>query len=94
MAESSSHNPSSPKITPKEEPGKRNSKKELSSSYVEATDGIDHLVFSFFHLHSESASGHNASADSTAKADPGLSAPNDSISAQHGTNEESRAMKF
>ncbi|GJT77992.1 hypothetical protein Tco_1044717 [Tanacetum coccineum] len=63
--------------------GKRNSKKELSSSYVEATNG-------FFHLHSESASGHDASADSTAKADPGLSAPNDSISAQHDQSKSAR----
>ncbi|GKF96703.1 hypothetical protein Tco_0292524, partial [Tanacetum coccineum] len=35
----------------------------------------------FFHLHFESASGHDASADSTAEADPGLSAPNDFIHA-------------
>ncbi|GKE36484.1 hypothetical protein Tco_1459889, partial [Tanacetum coccineum] len=35
-----------------------------------------------FHLHSKSASGHDASADSTAEADPGLSAPNDSIPLQ------------
>nr|GEX64530.1 reverse transcriptase domain-containing protein [Tanacetum cinerariifolium] len=35
---------------------------------------------SFFHFHSESALGHDASADSTVEADPGLSAPNDSIS--------------
>ncbi|GKD32682.1 hypothetical protein Tco_1248191 [Tanacetum coccineum] len=34
----------------------------------------------FFHLHSESASGHDASADSIAEADPGISAPKDSIS--------------
>ncbi|GKD48406.1 hypothetical protein Tco_1277382, partial [Tanacetum coccineum] len=33
----------------------------------------------FFHLHSEFASGHDASANSTAEADLGLSAPNDSI---------------
>ncbi|GJV04698.1 hypothetical protein Tco_1338267, partial [Tanacetum coccineum] len=35
-------------------------------------------------LHSESTLGHDASADSTAKADPGKSAPNDSISQQQG----------
>ncbi|GJY88427.1 hypothetical protein Tco_0503055 [Tanacetum coccineum] len=34
---------------------------------------------SFLHLHSESASGHDASADSTAEADPGIYAPKDSI---------------
>nr|GFA26902.1 hypothetical protein [Tanacetum cinerariifolium] len=33
-----------------------------------------------FHLHSESLSGHDALADSTAEADPGISAPKDSIS--------------
>ncbi|GKE45183.1 hypothetical protein Tco_1472467, partial [Tanacetum coccineum] len=37
---------------------------------------------SFFHLHSESASRRDASADSTAKADPENSALNDSIPAQ------------
>nr|GEV77808.1 hypothetical protein [Tanacetum cinerariifolium] len=37
---------------------------------------------SFFYLHSEFASIHDASADSTFEADPGLSAPNDSIHAQ------------
>nr|GEZ58507.1 putative reverse transcriptase domain-containing protein [Tanacetum cinerariifolium] len=40
----------------------------------------DYSVSSFFHLHSESASGHDASADFTTEADPRLSAPNDSIS--------------
>ncbi|GKC26828.1 hypothetical protein Tco_1034122 [Tanacetum coccineum] len=39
---------------------------------------LPHLCF--FHLHSESTSGHDDSADSIAEADPGLSAPNDSIS--------------
>ncbi|GJS43611.1 hypothetical protein Tco_0568654 [Tanacetum coccineum] len=43
---------------------------------------------SFFYLHYESASGHDASADSTAEVDPGLSALNDSISAQHDESEE------
>ncbi|GJV16203.1 hypothetical protein Tco_1361526 [Tanacetum coccineum] len=38
----------------------------------------------FFHLHSESASGHDALTDYTAEADPGLSAPNDSIPSQQG----------
>ncbi|GJY18263.1 hypothetical protein Tco_0389754 [Tanacetum coccineum] len=40
---------------------------------------ILHLPLYFFHLHSESASGHDALTDSTAEADPGSSAPNDSI---------------
>ncbi|GJU87534.1 retrovirus-related pol polyprotein from transposon TNT 1-94 [Tanacetum coccineum] len=39
-------------------------------------------LFSFFHLHSESASGHDASANSTDEAYPRLYAPNDSIPAQ------------
>ncbi|GJU31287.1 putative reverse transcriptase domain-containing protein [Tanacetum coccineum] len=37
-------------------------------------------LLSFFHLHSESASGHDASADSTTEVDLGISAPKDSIS--------------
>ncbi|GJY36773.1 hypothetical protein Tco_0422151 [Tanacetum coccineum] len=41
--------------------------------------GEMHKEAHFFHLHFESASGHNASTDSTVEADPGLSAPNDSI---------------
>ncbi|GJZ24134.1 hypothetical protein Tco_0561593 [Tanacetum coccineum] len=41
----------------------------------------DHM--NFFHLHSESTSGHDASADSTVEVDPRLSAPNDSISSEH-----------
>ncbi|GJV83989.1 hypothetical protein Tco_1523887 [Tanacetum coccineum] len=49
------------------------------------------VLFNFFHLHSESASGYDALADSTAEVDPGLSNPNDSIPSQQGTNEESRA---
>ncbi|GKE92057.1 hypothetical protein Tco_1573152, partial [Tanacetum coccineum] len=36
----------------------------------------------FFHFHSKSASGCDASVDSTAKVDPRLSAPNDSIPSQ------------
>ncbi|GKD41804.1 hypothetical protein Tco_1262011 [Tanacetum coccineum] len=39
-----------------------------------------HQAAAFFILHSESASGHDASADSTAEVDPGISAPKDSIS--------------
>ncbi|GJW36181.1 hypothetical protein Tco_0059101 [Tanacetum coccineum] len=40
------------------------------------------IFLASFIIHSESASGYDASADSTAKADPGLSAPNDSIPQQ------------
>ncbi|GKD37254.1 hypothetical protein Tco_1257461 [Tanacetum coccineum] len=49
------------------------------------------VLFSFFHLHYEFASRHDALVDSIAEADPGLSAPNNSIPSQQGTNEESRA---
>ncbi|GJU48504.1 hypothetical protein Tco_1218059 [Tanacetum coccineum] len=42
----------------------------------------------FFHLHSESASGHDASANFTDEAYPGLYAPNDSIPAQQDKSEE------
>ncbi|GJV71366.1 hypothetical protein Tco_1491361 [Tanacetum coccineum] len=37
------------------------------------------LRWSFFHFHSESASGCDSLADPTTKVDPGISAPNDSI---------------
>nr|GFA07147.1 hypothetical protein [Tanacetum cinerariifolium] len=43
---------------------------------------------SFFYLHSESASRRDASTDSTTKADPGNSAPNDSMPAQQDESEE------
>ncbi|GJU95293.1 hypothetical protein Tco_1320049, partial [Tanacetum coccineum] len=45
----------------------------------------------FFHLNSEFAPGYDASTDSTTKVDPGLSALNDSITSQQGTNEDFRA---
>ncbi|GJV37267.1 reverse transcriptase domain-containing protein [Tanacetum coccineum] len=47
---------------------------------------------SFFHLHSESASGHDASVDSTTEADPGLSASNYSIPTQQGMDEEPKPI--
>ncbi|GJU28185.1 hypothetical protein Tco_1166806 [Tanacetum coccineum] len=145
MAESSSHNPSSPKITLKEEPVTLD-KPESPNPFLPAdqieftferfpspptmksptqhkeylcefwytaktlddskiwvstpTSGIrgnigysgeigakgtlkkSFLPPSFFHLHSESASGHDALANSTAEADPGLFAPNNSIPTQ------------
>nr|GEY81250.1 retrovirus-related Pol polyprotein from transposon TNT 1-94 [Tanacetum cinerariifolium] len=46
---------------------------------------------SFFYFHSESASGCDALAEFTTKANPRKSAPNDSIPLQQGTNEESRS---
>ncbi|GJZ09734.1 hypothetical protein Tco_0544017 [Tanacetum coccineum] len=52
---------------------------QLSSDRTKsAGDGLK--TSTSFILHSESASGHDALADSTAEVDPGLSAPNDSIS--------------
>ncbi|GJR42225.1 hypothetical protein Tco_1310328 [Tanacetum coccineum] len=44
--------------------------------------------------HPQLSSGHDASADSTTEANPGLSAPIDSIPLQQGRNEESRADKI
>nr|GEW85828.1 hypothetical protein [Tanacetum cinerariifolium] len=51
---------------------------QLSSSML-AFNLNEHIYSASFIIHSESASGYDALADSTAKADPGLSAPNDSI---------------
>ncbi|GKB51624.1 retrovirus-related pol polyprotein from transposon TNT 1-94 [Tanacetum coccineum] len=57
-----------------------NQKKKLSLVRPRTkAQAILHLPLYFFHLHYESASGHDALADSTNEADPGLSAPNDSI---------------
>ncbi|GJW75277.1 hypothetical protein Tco_0134647 [Tanacetum coccineum] len=52
------------------------------------------LFIQLLHLHSVSASGHDASADSTAEVDHGNYAPNNSIPTQQGTNEESRANEI
>ncbi|GKD36754.1 hypothetical protein Tco_1256961, partial [Tanacetum coccineum] len=133
MVESSSHNPSSPKITPKEDPVTLNNLESpnpflptdqvefsfdetflttnnevallylshLNSEYFKIvsyfiskcclkeaftrapTQYKEYLCeFCFFHLHSESASGHDASVDSTAEADLRNSALNNSIPAQ------------
>ncbi|GJY16462.1 retrovirus-related pol polyprotein from transposon TNT 1-94, partial [Tanacetum coccineum] len=45
---------------------------------------------SFFHLHSESASGHDASAHFTAEVDSGISAPNDFIPSQQDQTKSAR----
>nr|GFB44763.1 hypothetical protein [Tanacetum cinerariifolium] len=45
-------------------------------------------------LSSDSASGHDASANSTAEADPGLSAPNDFIPSQQGMDEGPKNIKL
>ncbi|GJS45156.1 hypothetical protein Tco_0595277 [Tanacetum coccineum] len=47
-----------------------------------------------FIIHSESASGHDVSADFTAEADPGLSAPNDSIPPQQGMDEGTKNTSY
>ncbi|GJY78393.1 hypothetical protein Tco_0484194, partial [Tanacetum coccineum] len=52
-------------------------------------------IFSaFFIIHSESASGHDVSTDFTAEADPGLSAPNDSIPPQQGMDEGTKKTSY
>ncbi|GKD11518.1 hypothetical protein Tco_1195925, partial [Tanacetum coccineum] len=45
-------------------------------------------------LHSESASGHDASATSTAEADPGKTNPNDSVSQQQGIVKGTKTISF
>ncbi|GKB81065.1 hypothetical protein Tco_0947960 [Tanacetum coccineum] len=52
------------------------------------------IYSSSFIVHSESASGYDASADSTAEADPGLSAPSDFIPQQQGMNEGTKITSF
>ncbi|GKA93765.1 hypothetical protein Tco_0815751 [Tanacetum coccineum] len=47
-----------------------------------------------FIIHSESASGHDVSADFTAEADPGLSAPNDSIPPQQGMDKGTKNTSY
>ncbi|GJT28010.1 hypothetical protein Tco_0908285, partial [Tanacetum coccineum] len=44
--------------------------------------------------HPQLSSGHDASADSTAEADPGISAPNDSISQKQGMDEGTKNYSF
>nr|GEW28576.1 hypothetical protein [Tanacetum cinerariifolium] len=57
------------------------SKNEASKTKTEQLEKEPH----FFHLHSEFASRHDASVDSTTEADPRLSVPNDSIPSQQDT---------
>nr|GEU93892.1 hypothetical protein [Tanacetum cinerariifolium] len=54
---------------------------------------IEPILFIFFYLHSES-SRHDASVDYTAEADPGLSAPNDSIPSQQDLLKDTRSAFF
>ncbi|GKC31907.1 hypothetical protein Tco_1039201 [Tanacetum coccineum] len=51
-------------------------------------------VFTSFIVHSESASRCDASVDSTAEADPGLFAPNNSIPQQQGMDERTKNTSF
>ncbi|GJU23558.1 hypothetical protein Tco_1156900 [Tanacetum coccineum] len=61
----------------------------------QATSGPTSLwVTTSFIVHSESASGCDASADSIAEADPGLFAPNDSIPQQQGMDEGTKNTSF
>ncbi|GJT79691.1 hypothetical protein Tco_1054033, partial [Tanacetum coccineum] len=52
------------------------------------------IFLASFIIHSESASGCDALADSTAEADPGLSAPNDSIPQQQGMDKGTKNTSF
>ncbi|GJY31247.1 hypothetical protein Tco_0414742 [Tanacetum coccineum] len=52
------------------------------------------IFLASFIIHSESASGCDASADSTAKADPGLSTPNDSIPQQQGMDKGTKNTSY
>ncbi|GJV70734.1 retrovirus-related pol polyprotein from transposon TNT 1-94 [Tanacetum coccineum] len=72
-----------------------NQKKKLSSFRPRTkAQSILHLPHQcFFHLHSESASGYDALADSITKVDPGLSTPNDSIPSQKDGSEEEEVSK-
>ncbi|GKB48856.1 hypothetical protein Tco_0899609 [Tanacetum coccineum] len=54
----------------------------------------DQQATASFIVYSESASGCDASVDSIAEADPGLSAPNDSIPQQQGMNERTKNTLF
>ncbi|GKA50347.1 hypothetical protein Tco_0743420 [Tanacetum coccineum] len=59
------------------------------------TFNLNKIMFSAsFIIHSKSASGCDALADSTAEADPGLSAPNDSIPQQQGMDEGTKKTSF
>ncbi|GJS84500.1 pleiotropic drug resistance protein 1-like protein [Tanacetum coccineum] len=66
---------------------------QLSSGM--STLNLNKPIFSAsFILHFESALGHDASPDSTAEVDPGLSVPNDSIPPQQGMDEGTKNMSY
>nr|GEU87233.1 hypothetical protein [Tanacetum cinerariifolium] len=52
------------------------------------------IFFASFIIHSEAASGDDVSTDFTAEADPGLSAPNDSIPSQQGMDEGTKNTSY
>ncbi|GJW52976.1 hypothetical protein Tco_0097061 [Tanacetum coccineum] len=73
--------------------GEERSNPQLSSDM--SAFNINEPIFSaYFIIHSESALGYDALADSTAKADHGLFAPNDSIPQQQGMDEENKNTSF
>ncbi|GJT76867.1 hypothetical protein Tco_1043592 [Tanacetum coccineum] len=66
---------------------------QLSSSM--SALNLNKPIFSAsFIIHSESASGHDVSANFIAEADPGLSAPNDSIPPQQGMDKGTKNTSF
>nr|GEU38286.1 KRAB-A domain-containing protein 2-like [Tanacetum cinerariifolium] len=109
--DSSSQNPSSPEITPKEEPVTLD-KLESPNPFLHVSQGTvgrlwqkelsKRVLFllaggptslgatSKDEAHPQLSSGHDASADSTAEADPGNSAPNDSIPSQQDQTKSAR----
>ncbi|GKA61033.1 hypothetical protein Tco_0760440 [Tanacetum coccineum] len=68
-------------------------KKPLTSSKQPYVSSKEATKASFI-IHSESASGCDASADSIAEADPRLSAPNDSIPQQQGMDEGTKNTSY
>ncbi|GJY70088.1 hypothetical protein Tco_0473070 [Tanacetum coccineum] len=66
----------------------------LSKFVVTKASTTKHVYSTSTILHSEYASGHDALADSTAEADPGKSAPNDSVSQQQGIEKGTQNYLF
>nr|GEZ37478.1 hypothetical protein [Tanacetum cinerariifolium] len=64
------------------------------SSGMQALNLNKPIFSSSFIIHTESASGHDVSADFTVKADPGLPAPNDSISPPQGMDEGTKNTSY
>ncbi|GJY43034.1 hypothetical protein Tco_0431247 [Tanacetum coccineum] len=64
------------------------------SSGMSAFNLNKHIYSASFIIHSESASGNDASALSTAEADPGNSAPSDFVPQQQGMNEKTKNTSY